>query len=69
MEEQVASGLSRKVFCEREGIPRSSFETWRRRLASGAKGTPFVDVTRAAGPDRWEVELALPGGVVLRLRG
>jgi hypothetical protein len=38
-------------------------------LASGAGVAPFVDVTPPVPRDRWEVELALPGGVVLRLRG
>ena len=70
IERQVASGLSRKTFCEREGIPRSSFETWRRRLASRAVAARFVEVAPAAeGARSWEVEVALPGGITLRFRG
>lgn len=69
IDRQVASGVSRKAFCEREGIPRSSFETWRRRLASRA-ALPFVELAPgAASVTGWDIELQLPGGVVLRMRG
>jgi hypothetical protein len=62
--------VSRKVFCEREGIPRSSFETWRRRLASRAVTPKFVEVPASvASVAAWDMELQLPGGVVLRMRG
>jgi hypothetical protein len=70
LDRQVASGLNRKAFCAREGVPRSSFETWRRRLASRAVAARFVDVTPPVEAARgWDIELALPGGVVLRMRG
>lgn len=70
VERQAGSGMSRKAFCEREGIGRSSFEKWRRRLASEGSVGGFVDVTPAVrSVTGWEVELAFPGGVVLRLRG
>ena len=70
VERQAASGLSRKAFCEREGIGRSSFEKWRGRLASETPASRFVEVTPAISPTAgWDVELALPGGIVLRLRG
>jgi hypothetical protein len=70
VDRQAASGVSRKVFCEREGIPRSSFETWRGRLAARAAEARFVALVPAPaeGPG-WDVELSLPGGVTLRLRG
>ena len=67
---QVASGLSRKGFCDREGIGRSSFETWRRRLAVEGTTESFVDLTPAGTVSRsWDLELALPGGITLRVRG
>jgi hypothetical protein len=70
IERQAASGLSRKAFCEREGIGRSSFEKWRGRLASESSAPAFVEVRPAVSPAAgWDVELALPGGIVLRLRG
>jgi hypothetical protein len=70
VERQAQSGVSRKVFCEREGIPRSSFETWRRRLASRAEAARFVELAPVVeGTRRWDLEVALPGGVTLRIRG
>jgi hypothetical protein len=70
MEQQAASGLSRKAFCERQGIVRSSFESWRRRLASRSAAGGFVELT-APGEvrKRWDVEIELPGGVQFRIRG
>lgn len=32
IDEQAASGLTRKVFCEREGIPVATFGYWKRKL-------------------------------------
>jgi len=70
IERQAASGLSRKVFCEREGLARSSFELWRRRLASRAEAARFVEVSPApAAVESWRLEVSLPGGVTLRFRG
>ena len=67
---QEASGLSRVAFCQQEGIGRASFDQWRRRLATRSVGGQFVElaVPREGGGD-WEVELTLPAGMVLRLRG
>lgn len=65
-----ASGLSGEGFCEAEGIGKSAFWRWRRRLADGDAGgggkAMFVEL---AGPaSSWDVELELGSGVVLRLR-
>lgn len=59
-------------FCEARGVPRKTFQGWRRRLgltAGKPRGKPggFVEVAAAAGPG-WDVELSLGDGVVLRLR-
>jgi hypothetical protein len=70
MEQQAASGLSRQAFCEREGLVRSSFESWRRRLASRSAAGGFVELTAPAeASKRWDVEIELPGGVLFRVRG
>lgn len=70
MDQQAASGLSRKAFCEREGIVRSSFESWRRRLASRSAAGGFVELTVPADVAKgWNVEIELPGGVLFRIRG
>ena len=67
MDRQARSGLSRIAFCKRVGITLTSFDNWRRRLAARQPMTEFVDVTPK--PVGWDVEVALPNGVVLRFRG
>jgi len=61
------SGLSRLAFCRREGISWRTFDTWRSRLRTTRSKAKFVDVTPK--PAGWDVEVALPNGVVLRIRG
>ena len=66
-----ASGLSGEGFCEAEGIGKSAFWRWRRRLADGdaGGGTKAMFVELAAGPSSpWDAELELGAGVVLRVR-
>ena len=66
---QERSGLSRVAFCRREGIGPTSFDKWKRRLLA-RRPAEFVDVTpRSASPTAWDMEVALPNGVVLRFRG
>ena len=69
------SGRSGAAFCRAEGIPRSTFDLWRRKLRS-SKPSPqttaksFVDLTPSE--DRiggWTVEIELPDGTLARLRG
>ena len=74
MARHEASGLSGEGFCEAEGIGRSAFWRWRRRLSDedaartgGDGGAAFVELS-AAQPASWDVELELGAGVVLRVR-
>ncbi len=71
--EQEESGLSQRAFCDKGGLPYSSFCYWKRRLAVSdgepAVAAGFVEV--ALEPSRtqhWDVELTLGAGVVLRVR-
>lgn len=72
-----ASGLSALAFCQREGIPRSTFTRWQQRLRlapSPADAAAFVELPLGAAGQgspslsTAELELSLPGGVVLRWR-
>jgi hypothetical protein len=66
------SGLSIEAFCARESLSRSSFHRWRERLAvAGAVPGSFVELTApsVSAPSPWTVELELPAGIVLRVRG
>ena len=60
------SGLSEVEFCERAGISATSIQKWKRQIRKPS----FIDLTPpAAEAPSWSAELALPGGLVLRLRG
>ena len=67
-----ASGLSVLAFCQRERIPRGSFVRWQQRVqAPGPERRPFVELSvpsRAMDSSLapGEMELSLPGGVILR---
>ena len=69
------SGLSARVFCARESITLTTFQRWRKKLASTAtEETPeserFVEVASSEGfPAFWSIELELPDGRMLRIRG
>lgn len=63
------SGLSLREFARQEKIPLGSLQRWNRRLTDELP-TDFVDVTPARPTSSdWQVELELPGGLTLRLRG
>jgi len=68
-----SSNLSRTAFCKREGINPNTFRMWKDRLTSEGKGNPlprFVELAPAGTPENsWAVEVTLPHGVVLRMRG
>jgi len=65
------SGLGSQQFCEQEGLTLRTFEKWygRMRRSETSKGR-LMEVKSplgTAGP--WAVEVALPTGVRLRVRG
>lgn len=81
LERQALSGQSVESFCRVRSISPANFYRWRRRLSgqpaagvaaaeSGQAAPAFVDLgALGSGRGGWELELALGGGVVLRLRG
>jgi transposase-like protein len=70
-----ASGRSSDEFCHDEGLCRSTFHNWRRKLRAEkpAAVLPSKDfVERTPATDRvggWTVEIELPDGTVTRVRG
>ena len=68
-----SSGLGPRAFCRREGLASSSFQRWRAELAEPSPEPGFVELTPSSTPapvaGGWTVELSLPNGVQLRLRG
>ena len=68
-----ASGLSSPEFCKREGLTPSSLQRWRSRCGQ-AQEPQFVELTppsttTADSPASWGLELSLPDGTCVRLRG
>lgn len=69
---QRASGLSAAAFCRREGVSISSFQLWKRALATppAASASPFIELLPAgasapAVSAAVAVEVVWPGGVRL----
>lgn len=71
------SGLSMSAFCRRARLPRGSLVKWKRRVSQRPSRSPaFVEwlapssaeteTVEAAPRGAGELELVLPGGVVLR---
>jgi len=68
------SGLSALAFCQRAGIPRSTFTRWQQRVqvvSSQAQTATFVELPLSVAASHaslapGEFELSLPGGVTLR---
>jgi hypothetical protein len=65
------SGLGSQEFCVAQGLVPRTFEKWERRLRRKAtKPGQFVEVpTPQVGSGPWAVEVELPSGVRLRVRG
>ena len=78
-----SSGMTGAAFCRREKIAKGSFEKWKkktaRRLKTVAVAPTFIEWPTPADPtsasnmisstlSSGELELSLPGGVVLRWR-
>jgi len=65
------SGMGSRQFCEAEGLTLRTFEKWYRRQRSVERGKgQFVAVTAPSGvASPWAVEVDLPNGVRLRVRG
>lgn len=65
------SGMESRDFCAAEGLGPRTFEKWERRLRrkEGTKGQ-FVELPSSSSvSDPWAVEVELPNGVRLRVRG
>jgi transposase-like protein len=71
---QSQSGVSIRDWCDRQGVSEPSFYFWRRELArrreqrQGAHPQIVpVEVTPPVAGSRWDVEIELPGQIVVRV--
>lgn len=60
------SGLTQREFAQREGIKFFTFTGWLRRHQKTAVKRSFAEVKMAARPPAAVLEVALPGGLVIR---
>ena len=68
----ASSGLGPREFCRREALSLSSLQRWRGRIERQPAGkfVELVPTTTSGSPAvNWALELSLPNGVCLRLRG
>ena len=67
----VQSRLGPKEFCQREAIALGTFKKWYPRYTeSGAQPGAFVElVSPSVVRELWAIEVELPNGARLRLRG
>ncbi len=76
-----SSGMTGAAFCRREKIAKGSFEKWKKKMGRRSKAvavaptfvewpTPTDPAPTVTSPtlSSGEIELSLPGGVVLRFR-
>lgn len=82
-EQYSTSGLQIAAFCKQQKLNTSSFYAWRKRLTSNTQhavineALPAIEKTQddwvnvipeqAMPPQNWDVELALPNGIILRM--
>jgi hypothetical protein len=65
------SGLGQQEFCQREAIPVGSFKKWyHRSTMRQSPSEAFVElVTAPTRSEGWAMEVELPSGIRLRVRG
>ena len=70
-EQFARSGLGIEEFCLREKLTVSNFKKWYRRCRrERQQSSQFIElVPPATVAGRWEVEVSLPNGTRLHLRG
>lgn len=68
----ASSDASLREFCRQEGVSPSSVQRWRARLGEVSSGE-FVELSPPTAarvpPSGWMIEVTLPNGASLRLRG
>lgn len=71
--EQPQSGLTVKDYCASKNITVSGFYLWRKKLSDTSHPVDEPQDWLSLAPssssesEQWQIELALPGGVILRM--
>lgn len=71
IKEWEASGVSQPQFCISRGVALSTLQYWRKKLKreSQANFVELVPTPLASNESNKEIELVLPHGIVLRVKG
>ena len=72
IEKSNQSNVSKKQFCQQEGIPLSVFYYWQKKYkqATQAPDKGFLPVEISSKPQaQGSIEITFPNGVILRLKG
>lgn len=74
IDKQPQSGLTITDYCAQHGLTVSGFYQWRKKLQGESASLPtstqwlsFPAPTSSSSVNDWQLELSLPGGVVLRM--
>jgi transposase-like protein len=62
------SGVNQADYCKRQGVALSTFQHWRKKLQNSSEGS-FLELVPAVSEQEHEIELELPHGIILRVKG
>ncbi len=73
IQDQQTSGLNQTQYCSSHNISLPSFYSWKNKLkkSEAQKDTGWLELPTelpSSPLSQWDMELELPGGVVLRMR-
>ena len=74
--EQQNSSMNQSEFCRSKGLCLATFYNWKRKLSDApkpvnSKSPEFIELPVTSQPyhqQAWDIELELPGNVILRMR-
>ena len=74
--EQQDGSLTQAEFCRTKGLSLATFSNWKRKLSGNPKPInqeqpDFIELPVVSEPlarQTWDIELELPGNVILRMR-
>lgn len=81
LNDQAVSSLPQKAYCRQHGLSLTTFCNWKKKLtchqslhntntteSPANEWVAIPDPDSESCPNRWDMELELPGGVKLRMR-
>jgi len=69
IESWQSSGLSKRFFCDQQGIPKSVFLYWHKKYKAEQDPGGFLSMKIADASCQAKIEIVYPNGVILRFSG